>query len=390
MARGDIFTARVRTLAHGGRGLVRDGAAADGRAVFMAMTAPGDTVTGRITAEHGSWAEAELLELNEKSPLRTEPLCPWYGSCGGCSLQHIRYEAQLELKKNILAETLIRAGGVPSERFEDAAFFTAAYAGPWEYRNLVSLHAAETRGISGAGFKGRKSSDIVPVRDCPVADPAIRACLKNAAEYGWTGVKSRFTLYAKDGVLLSERGTRRGRIALAGKELTVDAGLFFQSNAVMLEQLLSVLPALAVPSPLPMADLYAGVGTFALFLADRFGGAELLEQNPAALQTARENLAAVSVPVRYYAGFDGAWSARRFSPWAFAVADPPRRGLAPAAAELLVLDGPPVLAYVSCEPATLARDCRLLTRAYELEKVGFFDFYPQTAHIETLAVFRRK
>jgi 23S rRNA (uracil1939-C5)-methyltransferase len=355
----------------------------------MAMTAPGDVVTGRITAEHGNWAEAELVELNEASPLRTEPLCPWYGSCGGCSLQHIRYEAQLELKKTILTETLIRIGGVSGERFSDSAFFTTAYAEPWEYRNRVSLHTTETL----TGFKSRKSSDIVPVRDCPVADPVIRGCLKNASEYGWTGAlsaQSRFTLYAKDGLLLSERGTRHGRIVLAGKELTVDAGLFFQSNAAMLEQLLAALPALAVPSLLPMADLYSGVGTFSLFLADRFGGAELLEQSPAALQTARENLAAVPVPVRYYAGPDGGWSLRRLSSWAFAVADPPRRGMAPSAAELLVHAGPPVFAYISCEPATLARDCRLLSHAYELEKVTFFDFYPQTAHIETLAVFCRK
>ena len=421
MAIGDIFTARVESFAQGGRGVLHP----EGRAVFMELTAPGDTVTGRISAEHKTWAEAELLEVLESSPLRTEPVCPSYGICGGCSLQHIRYDAQLELKKTAFAETLARIGGIPPESLTDPSFFSAEASPPWEYRNRFSFHTPKRAAGFGYCFMGRKSSRLVPVGDCPIADPLIRSWLKSVKtwddrgqgpgykrghghEYGHepdAGTKTgRCTVYAreKDGIFLSELGTRRGQINLAGTTITVDAGLFFQSNAAMLERLLAVLrsEAAAAASPLPMADLYAGTGTFSLFLSETSGGADLLEHNTAALELARINLAGADADAsagtngkgrfRFYAEKDERWARRQLSGYGFVVADPPRRGLSPALAAQLATSGPPVLAYVSCDPGSLARDCRILTPAYSLERLRLFDFYPQTAHVESLALFKRR
>jgi 23S rRNA (uracil1939-C5)-methyltransferase len=386
MAIGDIFTAPVQTVAAGGRGLCRVG----GRAVFAALTAPGDIITGRITAEHTRWAEAELVDLREASLLRAKPCCPVYGSCGGCSLQHLGYEAQLEIKRSILCETFTRAGvSVPD--------ITVAASPPWEYRNRLSFHAAHTiSGGSRVGFKARRSADIVFVDDCPVADPAIRARLRQGALNAPPG-RERFTVYAKDGVFLSGNGDgkSRGTITLGGKTLALDAGLFFQSNALMLERLLPRLRAAAEGAPhnLPMADLYAGAGTFSVFLADLFPGADLLEQNGAALELARQNLSSYSGAFRYYAESDGNWAKRRGwgrRDYGFAVADPPRRGLSPVMARFLAESGPPVLAYVSCDAASLARDSRAIAASYYLKELTLFDFYPQTAHIESLALFYRK
>jgi 23S rRNA (uracil1939-C5)-methyltransferase len=384
MAIGDIFTARVESVALGGNGVLRY----EGRAVFMALCAPGDLVTGRITEEHRDWAAAELLEVAESSPLRAEPVCPLYGSCGGCSFQHIHYEAQLDLKKASLVDCLKRIGG-----FADLPGCTVVPSPPWEYRNRVSFHAVRANRGPGVGFRERKSGRTIPLYDCPVADPGIRALLQDLkAPPG----KDRFTVFCGRGLVLSEGGEpgfpSRGVLGLAGKSLCLEAGLFFQNNLTMLEKLIPVLQSVAEEAGrnLPMADLYAGMGTFSVFLANLFPGADLLEENRASLELAKRSLGGGNF--RFYAQNDEAWARRRggsTEAYGFAVADPPRQGLSRSMTRWLTEHGPPVLAYVSCEPSSLARDCRILASAYKIEKLLFFDFYPQTAHIESLVVLKR-
>jgi 23S rRNA (uracil1939-C5)-methyltransferase len=389
MAIGDIFSARVESVALGGNGILRPA----GRAVFMAFCAPGDLVTGRIVEEHRDWAKAELLEIVEKSPLRTEPLCPLYGNCGGCSFQHINYEAQLDLKKAALTDCLERIGN-----FRSLPACTVVPSPPWEYRNRVSFHAVRANRGPGAGFKARKSGLTIPVDDCPVADPGIRALLKDKAFKAPPG-KDRFTVFSGRGLVLSEGGEpafpSHGVLEMAGKSVCLEAGAFFQNNLAMLEKLIPALQSAAEESDrnLPMADLYAGVGTFSVFLAGLFPGADLLEQNRSSLECAKRSLGGGAF--RFYAENDEAWAGRHGvrssykAAYGFAVADPPRQGLSRSMAWWLTKEGPPVLAYVSCEPSSLARDCRILSSAYKIEKLLFFDFYPHTAHVESLALLRR-
>jgi 23S rRNA (uracil1939-C5)-methyltransferase len=196
-------------------------------------------------------------------------------------------------------------------------------------------------------------------------------------------------------------------VAIRGRKLTLDAGVFFQSNAAMLEALIPDLLAAAeqADTSLPMADIYCGVGTFAAFLQEKFSRIDLVEENTAALTLARENVRGGGR--RFFAQKDEAWvrgltsagtgkagstgmKSEAGSPYGFAVADPPRQGFSPAVRHWLVEEGPPILAYVSCDPATLARDSGVLCRGgYRLETLTFYDFYPQTAHVESLAVFIR-
>ena len=393
----------------GGNGVLH----CEGRAVFMAFCAPGDIVTGRIREEHGDWALAELLEVNERSPLRTEPLCPLYGGCGGCSLQHIAVRAQLDIKKTAVTDCLKRIGG-----FAVLPDCVAAPSPPWEYRNRVSFHAVRANRGPRVGFKERKNGRTIPVHDCPVADPGIRALLKNNVLKAPPG-KDRFTVFSGRGLVLSEGGEpgfpSRGVLELAGKSLYMEAGSFFQNNLAMLEKLIPVLRSAAEESDrsLPMADLYAGVGTFSVFLADMFPGADLLEENRRSLELAKRSLGPDwgSGAFRFFAQSDEAWAGRQdgfmgnsrnaagnvirnthktAAVYGFAIADPPRQGLSRSMARWLAENGPPVLAYVSCEPSSLARDCRILASGYKIEKLLFFDFYPQTAHIESLAVLKRR
>jgi 23S rRNA (uracil1939-C5)-methyltransferase len=174
----------------------------------------------------------------------------------------------------------------------------------------------------------------------------------------------------------------------------MDAGVFFQSNGTMLELLIGELLGLAdgAGGSFPLADLYCGVGTFAGFLGGCFSGAELLEENPAALDLAREN---VRGEAYFSALTDNEWVKKKNAAgpgggYGLIVADPPRQGLSPAMRRWLARCSAPLLAYLSCDPASLARDYGDLSEGWELTGLKLFDFYPQTAHIETLALFRNK
>jgi 23S rRNA (uracil1939-C5)-methyltransferase len=161
----------------------------------------------------------------------------------------------------------------------------------------------------------------------------------------------------------------------------------------MLEKLIPELRLIAESADqnLPMADLYCGVGTFAFFLGDLFPKAVLAEENKAAIALARENLKGCSA--EFFALRDTCWQKTLLagkSAFGFAVVDPPRAGLAPKLSAALSRDGPPLLVYVSCDAASVARDAKILTSGiYKLKELMLFDFYPQTAHIESLAVFEK-
>jgi 23S rRNA (uracil1939-C5)-methyltransferase len=236
---------------------------------------------------------------------------------------------------------------------------------------------------------------VVPVGDCPVADPGIRALLASGELEAPAG-RDRFTLYSRGGLVLREGD--RGRVRIRDRELLTEAGLFFQSNAVMLEALLGDLVSIAgrADSSLPLADLYCGVGTFAAFLSGRFPRVDLLEENRAALALARQNID--SGGHNFFAITDNEWVKKKESEgpsgvpaYGLIVADPPRQGLSVPMRRWLARGPAPLLAYVSCDPATLARDSgELLEGAWELEALIYYDFYPQTAHIETLALFRNR
>jgi len=395
MAPNDIRKVRLESIAPGGDALGR----VKGKPVFIEGGAPDETVVCRIIEENKTWARAELLEITEPSPVRTDAACVFYGICGGCNLQHIDYNAQIAAKAAILKSTLLRADIASSP--EPEIFFSA----PLEYRNRMQFHCIRqpARGNSPTfGLKGWRSDEIIAVTDCPIAAPEIRALLRAGGKtLPLPPEKDRFTVFSYGNVLLSEGGVQRGKIKLLEKEVIVDAGVFFQSNIAMLEKLILELKKTAATanglSASPNgtfvgADLYCGVGTFALFLRDTFPRVVLAEENKMAVNLARENLK--DGAFEFFASRDGEWEKKilhRNARFDFAVVDPPRAGLAPAFAAVLARKGPPLLAYVSCDAASLARDSKILVQGgYELKELKLFDFYPQTAHIESLAVFEKR
>jgi 23S rRNA (uracil1939-C5)-methyltransferase len=300
-------------------------------------------------------------------------------------LQHLSYSAQVREKANILRDALIRIGG-----FSSPPPVKTVPAPEYGYRNRVRFHRVP--GTKRPGFMARRSGKIIPVKDCPAADSGIRQALSRGDIAAPSG-KSCFTVYSRNGLFLTEGKDSSGTTLLLDREITLDAGAFFQGSAAALETLIPDLLALAenADPSLPAADIYCGVGTFAAFLKDRFPNIDMVESCAAAMDLARKNVPGPLM--RYFLLTDEEWvrETRRTPPsYGFAVIDPPRRGLSPSLRQWLAEEGPPLLAYISCDPAALARDGAFLRAGgFRLESAAFYDFYPQTAHIEALAVFAR-
>jgi 23S rRNA (uracil1939-C5)-methyltransferase len=233
----------------------------------------------------------------------------------------------------------------------------------------------------------------VVLDDCPVAESGIRKALREGRLLPPQG-RERFNVFSRQKTFLCEGMTEQGRVSVLDREIAMDVRVFFQSNAAMLELLIEDLMAAAntTNKTLPLADIYCGVGTFASFLGGEFSEIDLVEENETSLALAGENMPE-GKKVNYYALTDTVWSKtqKKERAWGFIVLDPPRKGLSLAMREFLVKNGPDLAAYVSCDPATLARDSRfLLEGGYALKELTLYDFYPQTAHIESLAVFSRE
>jgi 23S rRNA (uracil1939-C5)-methyltransferase len=387
MAIGEKVSGTIESIAAGGAGILRW----QGKTLFVDYTAPGDRISAVIEEENPTWARASLQKLHEASPIRVKSPCPYYQRCGGCTLQHISYEAQLQIKKQLLLDHFTRIGAI-----EQLPSINMIYSESYGYRNRMQFHrvAKPKSGQSRVGLKARSSEAVLPIETCPIADEGIQRALQRK-ELVPPPALDRFTVYSRSGTFLQEGKQQRGTVRLLGATLQMDAGVFFQSNGQVLEKLLMAVRSVAEQADrsLPAGDLYSGVGTFAYFIQDLFPALDLMEENPKALALAKENI--TNRGVRFFPISDEHWAKQAVKKtqtqhYGFMVLDPPRQGLSPALRDFLCTSGPPLIAYVSCDPATQARDCKGLVQAgYTLESLDLYDFYPQTAHMESLAVLRR-
>lgn len=379
MAIGDIIHIEIEGIAAGGAGVAHR----DGRTYFVELSAPGDVAAVRIVEERANWSKAELVAVEKPSPDRLEPQCRHYGECGGCALQHLSYEAQLREKKRILEDSLRRIGG-----FSDLPEIRVVPSEPFGYRNRMQFHRVPK--CAAVGLMGRKNDRVVRIEECPVAVEELRRTIESGSLSvpPWT---DRFNVYARGAVLLAEgSATERGAAEVLGKKLKLDVKGFFQSNGAALEELVKdvVDSADGADRSGRAIDLYCGIGTFGAFLADIFGRIDLVERDKTALAIARENVKGPGM--RHFALSDDEWTRAREGReerYAFAVVDPPRVGLSAPLRKWLLERPPQRLVYVSCDAATLARDSKeLVGGGYSLTALSFHDFYPQTPHLESLAV----
>ncbi len=414
-------TVRVRAIAAGGAGVAE---LPDGRVVFVHRTAPGDRARIRLTRSKSAWAQGELLELLEPGPGRREAPCPHYARCGGCTLEHLDYPEQLRWKGRLVSDALTRIGGM-----ETAAPDPSPSPREVRYRNRVSFTLKRLRsGRVVAGFHElERPARVVDLGgDCllpeaPVARAwdALRGAWGPGARRLPAGGTLRLTLRAVEGgvVLVVEGGRGSGDApalldavpdlqavwrkdakgpaqllagrgdtteAWLGERFPVGASAFLQVNREAAELLhAAVVEAVDAAPGDAVVDAYCGVGVYGRTLARagaRVTGIELdAEAAAAARHAAPDGFSVLEGPVELR--LPEALPARRV------VLNPPRTGLHEAVPARLVASGVERLVYVSCDPATLARDAARLEERYRLAGVRAFDLFPQTAHVETVAVF---
>jgi 23S rRNA (uracil1939-C5)-methyltransferase len=388
---GEEFEVEVERILPGGLGLAH----ADGHTLMVALSAPGDRARVCVRQVRGRVGFASVEELLAPGPARVTPPCPYFGRCGGCDFQQLTYEAQLAAKVEIVRDSLRRVarleppGVIPITPSPD----------PWRYRSRAQWQYDHDSGA--LGYFERGTHRVCDVVECPVVTPPLQAtlsALRDAVRGGppSAGVAEFHAVAGDEGVGLAPPfegpHAREQSRTVAGERYSFDAECFFQINHMLLDAL--VREGLRGASGHTALDLYCGVGLFTLPLARRFTRVWGVEGNAHAARFARRNLADAGLDnARVEAAPVGQWLAGRVSePFAadFVLLDPPRAGAdAPTLASLIALR-PTRISYVSCDPATLARDLRALAESgYRLTSVSAFDMFPQTHHVETVVHLRR-
>ncbi len=407
----------------------------EGKAIYVPLTLPGEQARVRITQSKSGYATAEAEEIVRAAPERVAPACPHFGACGGCHYQHTDYKSQLAFKQAILRETLER-GGVRAP--EEIAVLSGE---PWRYRNRIRL-AFDADG--DLGYRGRRSNVVVPMRECPIAAPllveAAQAFAQIARGFAPLLRPTEIALFcnpAETALLVtvftaSLPKLRLNEVALAlheripaltGAELVieggsglqphtiaqwgvasleypaagfdyrVDHGAFFQVDRWLVDALVNRV--IASHQGKLAWDLFAGVGLFARQLTARFDRVVAVESAPSATAALEENLrgtAGVAVKAETLAFLRRSRMGKRPELIVpdLIVVDPPRTGLGAETCALLAEIAAPAMAYVSCDPATLARDLRvLIASGYQIQSITLADLFPQTFHLETVVQLRR-
>ena len=381
---------RIDGLAAGGDGI---GRSAEGLVVFVPFTAPGDLVRVELGARRARWGRGFVRELLEPGPGRTDPLCPVFGQCGGCSWQHLDAETQRAAKESILRDAIERIARIPPDEIADFAFHACPQ--PYGYRARARVVAERGR----VGFRRRRSRAVCATRRCPILVPELDAALAALADAP--------PAPAGEWELTAGEGGETGVVALPVREssppvtvrvgddaLAVSGGSFVQANT-LLRDALHAWVVDAAGSGDRCLELHCGVGFFTLPLARRFARVVAVESNPHAVADLEDNLGAAGLTnVDVVAASDAdALAGERVARFGseVVVLDPPRTGLEPEPCDALARCAARRIVYVSCNPATFARDVgRLADRGWELAALAGFDFFPQTPHLESAALLIRQ
>jgi 23S rRNA (uracil1939-C5)-methyltransferase len=395
----------VHDMAHGGEGVGRH----DGKAVFVAGAIPGERVRVTLATEKKSWARADLEEVLSPVATRVVPPCPHFDDCGGCQWQHMTYAEQLNWKSAIVGGQLRHLGGVVEPEIAPIVKSSESFG----YRNRMTFHVGNGR----PGLYRHRSRQLVPISACLLLVPGLAELYDRLGDL--SGV-DEITL--RMGVNTGERAVLiRGRIpeqaagwkasvvrlagrrfepvmgppyvheVVGGVRFRITGPAFFQVNTAGAETLAELVGNALQPSGSDkLLDAYAGVGLFSATVGKSAGRVIAVESNGVALGDLRHNLSEAGIANHEVVRgrFEEVAPA---TSWSVAVCDPPRTGLGERGVAAVVGGAPQRIAYVSCDPASLARDTRLLDEAgYRMEKVTPVDLFPQTFHVEAVAVFELK
>lgn len=400
----------ITGMVYGGDGF---GRLADGRAVFVPFVLPGERALVELVEEKRGHARGRLVKLLTASPLRIQPRCAHFGVCGGCHYQHIPYEEQLRVKEAIVRGQLMRIAGITEPPMRPIVASPSA----WNYRNAVQFHLDV---LGKPGYQEAGSHRVVAIRECHLPEDALNQAWPLLDIEPLPGLE-RIDLRAGagDDLLLALEGDGEalpefsvdfpisavylgptGAMVLAGddglvlevleKPFRVSAGSFFQVNTAQAGAMVRhLLERLSLTAGTTLVDVYCGVGLFSAFIAPRVGRCIGVELSESACDDYAANLDECDNVELYVGAAEQVLPALDLKPDVVLV-DPPRAGLERAALDAIVSMAPRTLAYVSCDPATLARDVkRLVAGGYRLVEVTPFDIFPQTYHVETVSLMSR-
>lgn len=441
---GAVASVRFTDLLANGQAVGR----ISGLVVFVGGPLPGERARVRVTQVKPKYAVADVVAYEQQSEMRAKPFCGVFGVCGGCQVQHLAYPAQLAWKEQIVRSALRRIGGFDDVDVRRPVGMTH----PRNYRNKMALVVDQTAGETSFGFYQARSHALVRIDTCPVVLPQLDAAIgglydaARAADSrdgfkgakhaivragaasgqavlsittdrqspelrerapaiarrvrGVVGVSNSFEPRTANAVLGRKMqyvwGRREMEETIEGVHYRVSPASFFQVNSEMVGRIFRFL-APGLVKDRTVVDLYCGAGTFAIFFAARGARVVGIEENPAAVREARENAALNRVEdrVRFVEGRVEGAVANKDGKQALADAqivflDPPRKGSDEATLDAIASAGVPNVWYLSCNPATLARDLAYLAkRGYVLGVVQPFDMFPQTGHVETLVTLHK-
>jgi 23S rRNA (uracil1939-C5)-methyltransferase len=404
---------RPTAVAHGGAAVARD----DGRVWLVNYALPGEVVEAEPRGKQGGVAVAAATRVLDASPHRVEAPCLYFGTCGGCQLQHAAYAHQLEMKRQVVEEVWSHAGlrlppDVAVHGMDD----------PWRYRIRGEFEAVAEAGGWRFGFHRMRSHAVLPVESCLIHDERIERALpafaRAADDLRLVGLQNLLLTVEPTGsgllwrLRLNKKGWPRDDYASRVAELLPDVTLlddamslelwgmtfrvrsdtFVQTNfRQMLVLYRTALDMLEAGAGRRVLDLYAGIGTISVAVARAGAAVTAVEENPHAVQLGRLNARINSARVEYLPGkVEEVLRGVRLGRHDAVILDPPRAGCEPEAIAELIRLGIERLVYVSCEPSTHARDITALVRGgYRIRRAAIVDMFPQTYHIESVALLER-
>ena len=388
---------------------------ASGRAVFVPFGLPGETVRIQLTQQKQNFARGELIEILKASPERIEPKCKHFTQCGGCHYQNLSYQDQLKAKTEILRDQLQRIGKIENPPV------LPMIASPleWNYRNHMQFHLTED---GNPGFINAKGNSVFAIEECHLPEANInnfwhelqfeskmnleRVSLRSGQNDELMLVLESDTeetpeieieadisvvhTYEDHSVVIA--GQDHFFINILGKDFKVSADSFFQVNTKMaekmVEHLLSKLPITQLP--ITLLDIYCGAGLFSKFFAPKYSKVIGIESSPSACEDFGINLDEFDNVELYEGTAEEILPAltEQLTQPTHMIVDPPRAGIDKHALDAILKIKPQIIAYVSCDPSTLARDAaKLINGGYRLQEVTPFDLFPQTYHIESISIF---
>ena len=401
---------QIDSLVYGGNGM---GRLSDGKAVFVPYTLPGEKALVRLVDEQPRYAVAELVQVLEPSGEREAPKCKHFGVCGGCQYQHFSYPQQVAVKRAILIEQLQRIGRIDAP----SVLPMIPSPHPWNYRNAVQFHISDHGKV---GYQKSGSHEVVEIEECHLPEEALNQIWPLLDMESISGIRRlsmrsgvnedvllnfesdaldlpEITLDLPVSVVLQSpvdtivaAGDDAVHIAVEDRLFRVSASSFFQVNtaqaAEMVNCLLSNLP---LQRDTVLMDLYCGVGLFSAFLAPKVSRVVGVEISPSACDDFAYNLDQYENVDLYQDAAENVIPHLDLSP-DIVIVDPPRAGVHKTVLDAIAEKNVPFIAYVSCDPSTLARDARrLIAKGYSLDQVVPIDMFPQTAHIESISFFSK-